>query len=148
MGRYVPDTIIINLGTNDFGHDSGPAWEAAFSATYTEFVLNATRRYKQPKMPVFVAQGWVASLADVSILCTFQPLSVSLFLSISFFFYKHPLTEFCHPTTTTLGRPMNNSPQLWHALNVTISAINAAGGNAVHGAWLQCAIFPSRRVIK
>lgn len=28
--------------------------------------------------------------------------------------------------------PMNNSPQLWAALNVTIAAINAAGGNAVY----------------
>jgi hypothetical protein len=81
--RFVPDAIIINLGelarrflasraarqcrltvallrtgTNDFGHDSGPSWEAAFSATYVSFVLNATQvHYKQPKMPVFVAQG-------------------------------------------------------------------------------------------
>jgi len=55
--RYVPDTIIINLGTNDFGHDSGPAWEKAFQDTYVDFVVNATNRYKQPKMPVFVAQG-------------------------------------------------------------------------------------------
>jgi len=84
--RYVPDMLIINLGTNDFGHDSGPTWEAGFSKTYTEFVLNATQlHYKDPKMPVFVAQG-----------------------------------------------PMNNSPQLWAALNVTIAAINAAGGNAVY----------------
>jgi hypothetical protein len=35
--------MIINLGTNDFGHDAGPAWEAAFSSTFTEFVLNATK---------------------------------------------------------------------------------------------------------
>ena len=50
--------MIINLGTNDFGHDSGPAWEAAFSATYAAFVLNATAvHYGKPAMPVFVAQG-------------------------------------------------------------------------------------------
>ena len=55
--RYVPDMMIINLGTNDFGHDAGPVWEKAFSDTYTEFVLNATRIYKNPKLPVFVAQG-------------------------------------------------------------------------------------------
>jgi len=55
--RYVPDTIIINLGTNDFGHDSGPVWEKAFEDTYVAFVANATARYKQPKLPVFVAQG-------------------------------------------------------------------------------------------
>jgi lysophospholipase L1-like esterase len=55
--RFVPDAIIINLGTNDFGHDSGPAWEANFSAIYTAFVLNATRRYGNPSLPVFLAQG-------------------------------------------------------------------------------------------
>lgn len=54
--RYVPDMMIINLGTNDFGHDSGAAWEKEFSDTYTEFVLNATRIYQNPKLPVFVAQ--------------------------------------------------------------------------------------------
>jgi len=55
--RYVPQAMIINLGTNDFGHDSGPIWEKAFTDTYVDFVFNATRRYKQPKMPIFVAQG-------------------------------------------------------------------------------------------
>jgi len=57
FSRYVPHAIIINLGTNDFIHDSGPVWEKAFVTTYVEFVGNATRRYKQPTMPVFVAQG-------------------------------------------------------------------------------------------
>jgi hypothetical protein len=52
-----PDMLLINLGTNDFGRDAGPAWEANFTATYVEFVLNATARYKAPKLPVFVAQG-------------------------------------------------------------------------------------------
>lgn len=55
--RYVPDMLLINLGTNDFGHDSGPDWEATFTQTYVDFVVNATNRYKNPKMPVFVAQG-------------------------------------------------------------------------------------------
>jgi lysophospholipase L1-like esterase len=82
--RYVPDMVIINLGTNDFGHDAGPTWEKAFSDTYTEFVLNATRIYKNPKLPVFVAQG-----------------------------------------------PMNCDAKLGAALNVSIVAINAAGGRAV-----------------
>jgi hypothetical protein len=57
FSRYIPDCLLINLGTNDFGHDSGPAWEAAFSSTYVSFVQNATARYKNPKLPVFVAQG-------------------------------------------------------------------------------------------
>ena len=53
----VPDMLLIHLGTNDFGHDNGTAFRAAFSAVYTEFVLNATRIYTKPKLPVFLAQG-------------------------------------------------------------------------------------------
>ena len=41
----------------DFNHDSGPAWEAAFTNTYAEFVANATARYRDAKLPIFVAQG-------------------------------------------------------------------------------------------
>ena len=47
----------MRAGTNDFGHDAGPAWEANFTATYVSFVLNATRRYGRPQMPVFLSQG-------------------------------------------------------------------------------------------
>ena len=59
FSTYIPDMIIINLGTNDFSHDKNKsaAWESSFAATYTEFVLNATKIYKTPKLPVFVAQG-------------------------------------------------------------------------------------------
>jgi hypothetical protein len=58
FSRYVPDMMLINLGTNDFGHDSGPAWRAVFTQTYADFVYNATViHYKTPKMPVFVSQG-------------------------------------------------------------------------------------------
>ena len=42
--------------TNDFGHDSGAAWEANFTNTYIAFVRNATTRYGKPGMPVFLAQ--------------------------------------------------------------------------------------------
>jgi len=55
---FVPDAIFINLGTNDFGHENGPAWIANFTNTYVQFVLNATQiHYKNPKMPVFLGQG-------------------------------------------------------------------------------------------
>jgi len=55
--RWAPNAMIINLGTNDFGHDSGPAWVALFVATYVAFVQNATKLYNNPTLPVFVAQG-------------------------------------------------------------------------------------------
>eukprot|EP01126_Amoeba_proteus_P010696 TRINITY_DN141_c0_g2_i2.p1 TRINITY_DN141_c0_g2~~TRINITY_DN141_c0_g2_i2.p1 ORF type:complete len:256 (-),score=28.24 TRINITY_DN141_c0_g2_i2:118-885(-) len=57
FSRYVPDMMLINLGTNDFSHDSGPSWEAKFIGTYVEFVKNATTRYKNEKLPIFVGQG-------------------------------------------------------------------------------------------
>jgi lysophospholipase L1-like esterase len=55
--RFIPDAMLINLGTNDFNHDSGQSWEQNFTNTYIQFVLNATARYNRPKLPVFLAQG-------------------------------------------------------------------------------------------
>ena len=43
--RWTPDAVVINLGTNDFGKDSGPAWEAAFTAAFITFVKNITATY-------------------------------------------------------------------------------------------------------
>ena len=49
--------LLINLGTNDLWNYAGEEWGAKFVETYVEFVLTATARYNEPKMPVFVAQG-------------------------------------------------------------------------------------------
>jgi len=57
FNRYVPDMLLINLGTNDFGHDGGPAWRERFIEIYVQFVGNATVRYRKPQLPIFVAQG-------------------------------------------------------------------------------------------
>lgn len=57
FSRYVPDMLLINLGTNDFNHDTGPAWREAFTQTYVDFMVNATVRYNKPKLPIFVGQG-------------------------------------------------------------------------------------------
>lgn len=54
---FVPDAILVNLGTNDFGHDSGAAWEKAFTDTYLQFMVNATLRYNNPTLPIFLGQG-------------------------------------------------------------------------------------------
>merc|ERR1712110_821096 len=52
--RFVPDMMLINLGTND----APTATDAKnFSDAYTTFVLNAMEVYKNPRLPVFVAQG-------------------------------------------------------------------------------------------
>lgn len=60
FSSFTPDLVIINLGTNDFGHshDNGTAWEDAFVDTYVRFVFNITQLYyKQPTLPVLVAVG-------------------------------------------------------------------------------------------
>lgn len=60
FSSFVPDALVINLGTNDFGHgqDNGTAWEAAFVDTYSSWVLDTVaNKYRAPKTPVFVAIG-------------------------------------------------------------------------------------------
>jgi lysophospholipase L1-like esterase len=54
---YVPDAVLINLGTNDFGHDGGPAWEAAFTQTYVDFLHNLTEWHANPALPFFCGVG-------------------------------------------------------------------------------------------
>lgn len=60
----VPDALVINLGTNDYGHghDTGPAWEANFTAALAGFALAAAARdYVRPSLPVFLAVGPLTS---------------------------------------------------------------------------------------
>ena len=37
---FVPDAVLLNLGTNDFAHDTGPAFEAAYTAAYAQFLVD------------------------------------------------------------------------------------------------------------
>jgi hypothetical protein len=48
--QFTPDAVLLNLGTNDFGHDSGPAWEAAFTAAYAQFLVDLTAAHKNPAL--------------------------------------------------------------------------------------------------
>jgi len=57
FSRYVPDMMIINLGTNDFGHYGGPAWAKEFELTFSSFIKNVTLKYSRPRLPFFIAQG-------------------------------------------------------------------------------------------
>ena len=66
--RFVPDVMVINLGTND--SPSGAAGicpNKNFSDATTAFVLNAARVYRNPMLPVFVAQGPMNCGEEVSI---------------------------------------------------------------------------------
>lgn len=60
FNRFIPQAMVINLGTNDFGHnhDNGPAWEAAFIDTYVQFLVNVTTMYYKSAPPtIFIAEG-------------------------------------------------------------------------------------------
>jgi lysophospholipase L1-like esterase len=65
FSNFVPSAVVINLGTNDFccGHDTGPAWEAGFSAAYVDFIANITTSYYgNAALPVFAAVGPMSDL--------------------------------------------------------------------------------------
>ena len=55
--QFVPDAVTLALGTNDQGHNSGPAWVANFTATYAQFLVNLTLVHGNPKLPIFCLVG-------------------------------------------------------------------------------------------
>ena len=55
-----PDAVLINLGTNDAGHDNGPAWEASFVAKYVAFMRNITRWTSKPDIVFLCAVGAIS----------------------------------------------------------------------------------------
>lgn len=51
---FVPDAVVINLGTNDYSHcrkrpggECEPGFAAAFTRTYVDFMRNTTRWYQK-----------------------------------------------------------------------------------------------------
>lgn len=71
--RFVPDGVILALGTNDQGHNSGPAWVAGFVQTYADFLVNLTVAHgNNPLLPIICVVGpithdyfpWVAAAID------------------------------------------------------------------------------------
>eukprot|EP01052_Picozoa_sp_SAG31_P011694 SAG31_NODE_668_length_12945_cov_15.915849_4_plen_346_part_00 len=74
--RFVPDMMVINLGTNDAprgGDDS-----KNFSHAYTAFVLNALEIYRNPSLPVFVAQGPMNCAEELRIALSETILAVNM----------------------------------------------------------------------
>jgi hypothetical protein len=55
----IVSAVIINLGTNDYGHnhDTGKAWETNFTNTYIDFMKNLTIWHQYPSLPIFCASG-------------------------------------------------------------------------------------------
>eukprot|EP00928_Gymnodinium_smaydae_P081169 TRINITY_DN64731_c0_g1_i1.p1 TRINITY_DN64731_c0_g1~~TRINITY_DN64731_c0_g1_i1.p1 ORF type:complete len:403 (-),score=59.18 TRINITY_DN64731_c0_g1_i1:108-1316(-) len=55
---FVPDAVILNLGTNDMGRNDGSAQFASlFVQKYSEFILNLTKVYGNPSLPIFCGIG-------------------------------------------------------------------------------------------
>jgi hypothetical protein len=54
---FVPDGVIVALGTNDQGHNSGPAWVQNFTDSYAAFLQRLTRIHNNPALPIFCAVG-------------------------------------------------------------------------------------------
>lgn len=67
--RFIPDGVVLALGTNDADHNAGPVWQANFTATYAAFLQRLTRIHNNPNLPIFCAVGpitndyfpWVAA---------------------------------------------------------------------------------------
>ena len=55
---FVPDGVVINLGTNDYsGGGGGPAFDAQFTAAYVAFMRNITHWYGSDTIAFFAAVG-------------------------------------------------------------------------------------------
>ena len=57
---WVPDAVVINVGTNDKPNQHDPAFEAEFEQTYVQFVQNISASYK-PTTTFFLACGPMAT---------------------------------------------------------------------------------------
>jgi hypothetical protein len=54
---FPPSAVLVNAGTNDCGHDTGPAWEAEFTDKYVAFMRNITLWVNNPNLKFFVGVG-------------------------------------------------------------------------------------------
>lgn len=72
---FVPDAVLINLGTNDNGRNNGTqAWVDGFVNTYAQFLVNFTIMYNNPKLPIFCEMGpithtpyaWIADAMKIA----------------------------------------------------------------------------------
>ena len=54
---FAPDAVILALGTNDAGKESGPAWVANFTTVYADYIVNLTIVHKNAALPIFCIVG-------------------------------------------------------------------------------------------
>ena len=55
---FVPDAILLNLGTNDQGRNNGTAaWVAGFVAAYADYLVSLAAMHHNPALPIFCGVG-------------------------------------------------------------------------------------------
>ena len=82
---FVPDAVVLALGTNDSGYVQQHGLAANFSAYYAQFLMNLTVIHKNPALPIFAACGpithiycpWIQSAIALSGLKTVQFVNFS-----------------------------------------------------------------------
>jgi lysophospholipase L1-like esterase len=67
---FVPDAVIINLGTNDFHGSNGtdPVFNAQFASAYVGFMQNITRWYAAPNITFFAVVGPMTTAMEPAVL--------------------------------------------------------------------------------
>jgi hypothetical protein len=72
--QFVPDAVVLALGTNDQGKNNGTAWVAGFTRAYADFLVNLTVAHGNPSIPILCLVGpithdyypWVQSAIQLS----------------------------------------------------------------------------------
>jgi len=57
--EFVPDGVLINLGTNDLGHPGagGTQWVERFTQMYANFLVTLSKNYNNPSLQIFCGAG-------------------------------------------------------------------------------------------
>lgn len=59
---FVPDAVLLNLGTNDQGHVVDNITIEGFTQTYADFLVNLTQVHGNPALPIFCGVGPITSV--------------------------------------------------------------------------------------
>jgi len=63
---FIPDAVLLNLGTNDQNKwDGSGAWIEDFTAAYADFLVNLTVAHGNPRLPIFCGVGPITSVYEL-----------------------------------------------------------------------------------
>merc|ERR1711957_499033 len=117
--EFVPDAVLLNLGTNDQGHAHGSAeWIEGFTQTYAEFLLNLTKVHRNlrtvssSKTTILYLSAWSLSIhllffdmivLTKSFLCNkLSYPNVSVMKPNFAFFFSSPISEYSIASMTPM----------------------------------------------